>query len=167
MGADEFDVNGPEAIGDRYNEPVIVSLDIENHTPILEDAGTSVLRLDVCWLRPVRSLDFAPSSLEMLLGIRKLPPILPKNSGSNDPHRNNIVPYWDTANQIATLQIKMEGAKLDQLTEISIEDLLGRYRCRRFGARAVSHGASSLRFICRQISVKEYPYIHWETITTL
>lgn len=58
MRADKFHVNRLVAIGHRYDQAIVIALDVEDYSAILEDAGASVLFLDVRRPLPICLLDF-------------------------------------------------------------------------------------------------------------
>ncbi len=49
MSADKPDISDTESIIDRYNETVIVPLNIEDHPIVGNDTGVAVHRLDIGW----------------------------------------------------------------------------------------------------------------------
>jgi hypothetical protein len=69
MSAYELDVNQAKFVGNSSDQPVIVSLDIEHNPSIFQDAGMSVMGLDVSGLRPVCFTGFVIPSEQRLLGV--------------------------------------------------------------------------------------------------
>jgi len=53
VSANELDVNQAKFVGNSGYQPLIVSLDVEHDPAVFQDAGVSVMGLDVCGLRPV------------------------------------------------------------------------------------------------------------------
>ena len=43
VGNDEFHVDGLQPANDGHDQAIVVSFDVENDTPVLEDAGAGVL----------------------------------------------------------------------------------------------------------------------------
>jgi hypothetical protein len=57
--ADELDENDPVRVVDGCDQPVLVASDIENYTPILQDARRTKVGLDVCRGLPLGLEDMA------------------------------------------------------------------------------------------------------------
>lgn len=84
--ADEFHVNSLEAIGHRHHQSIVIALDVEHDPAILQNAGTTVLRLDVRRLAPVRLLHLIHPRLQGLLGVRIGFPERSQVADGNDSH---------------------------------------------------------------------------------
>ena len=54
VGTNESHVDNLQLIRNRCDQPVLVTLDIEDRASVLQNAGASVVSLDIRCLRPTR-----------------------------------------------------------------------------------------------------------------
>jgi hypothetical protein len=92
---DELDVDGAEAIGHGNNQPVVISLDIENHAATLENARTAELLLYFCRAFSIGFLGLIDPRQKRLLGIWALLPVGFQMADGDYSHGSMIVPAWD------------------------------------------------------------------------
>ena len=86
MCPNEFHVHRLKTVNYGNDQPVIIAFDIEDNTPVLQDAGISVFNLDVCGLYPRRFFDFIDPRLQRLFRVRVRIPEITENLDGNQFH---------------------------------------------------------------------------------
>jgi len=84
VGPDKADVNNPSGVVDRYNQSVIVALDVEHHPVGPDVAGIPVDRLDLAWAAPLGALDIVKPGPQRLLGIGVSTAEIPQRPAGDD-----------------------------------------------------------------------------------
>lgn len=94
MSSKPSDQQNPEVVVDGHDEPVVVALDIKDHSLSIDDAGGTVLLLKFCRCSPVDFLDFCEPRVEPLLHSLLLIPghsvanEIVQSSSGDDSHLN-------------------------------------------------------------------------------
>src|SRR5258708_6757428 len=84
--ANKSDVDYSVRIVDFYNQPIVVSLDIEHHATALDDACTPILLFHLYWIVPIVLFHFAIPRQQRFLCLWKSLPKDAQGAFRNDSH---------------------------------------------------------------------------------